>query len=68
MTEPKNDVTIFEQDGKVYTVLSHEMPVKDLAKETAGGIRYMAKIPRAKMRVISIEAFRSMPFGKPSKV
>lgn len=60
------DVTIFEQDGKVYTVLSHQMPTKDLAKETASGIRYMAKIPRAKMRVVGIEEFRNMPFGKPS--
>ena len=59
------DVTIFEQDGKVYCALSHTMPVRDLAKETAHGIREAAKIPRAKMKVVSIEEFKSLPFEAP---
>lgn len=59
------DVTIFEQDGKVYRALSHTMPVKDLARETACGIREVAKIPRAKMKVVSVEEFKSMPFEAP---
>ena len=68
MTQPKpTEATIFEQDGKVYAVLSHSMPLRDLAKETAKEIRYMAKIPRAKMRVVSVEEFKQMPFGRPSK-
>ncbi len=58
--------TIFEQDGKVYCVLSHSMPSKDLAKYTAQEIRAMAKIPRAQMRVVTVEEFKAMPFGKPS--
>ena len=57
--------TIFEQDGKVYCVMSHDMPVKDLALETGRGIRAMAKIPRARMRVVTTEEFKAMPFGSP---
>lgn len=60
------DVTIFEQDGKVYTAISHSMPVRDLAKETARGIREMGKIPRAKMRVVSREEFATIPFAEPT--
>lgn len=62
------DVTIFEQDGKVYCALSHSMPTKELAKETAKGIREMAKIPRGKMRVVSVEEFKKMPFEEPVSV
>ena len=62
-----SDVTIFEQDGKVYCVFSHNMPVKDLSRETGKEIRQMDKVPRARMRVVTIEEFRNMPFGKPSK-
>lgn len=61
------DVTIFEQDGKVYCVLSHAMPTKDLASETARQIRAMAKIPRARMRVVSDEEARTLPFGASSR-
>lgn len=61
------DVTIFEQDGKVYRALSHTMPVKDLARETACGIREAAKIPGAKMKTVSLEEFKSMPFGEPKE-
>lgn len=61
------DCTIFEQDGNVYCVLSHAMPAKDLAKETAKEIRYMPKIPRARMRVVTADEFRKMPFKKPIK-
>ncbi len=59
--------TIFEQDGVVYCALSHSMPVKDLAKETAKEIRYMAKIPRAKMRTATVDEIRKMPFGRTKK-
>lgn len=67
MAEDNQMVTIFEQDGRIYTVLSHSMPAKDLAKETAKGIRDMPNIPRARMRVVTIEGFMQMPFEKPSK-
>jgi uncharacterized Zn finger protein (UPF0148 family) len=60
-----SDTTIFEQDGVVYCALCHSMPTKDLARETAREIREMAKVPRAKMKVVSTEEFRKMPFGKP---
>ena len=60
-------VTIFEQDGLVYTVMSHAMPAKDLAKETAKAIRYMPKIPRSQMRIVSIEEFKQMPFEAPKR-
>jgi len=63
-----SDVTIFEQDGKAYCALSHSMPTKELAKETARGIREMAKIPRGKMRVVSVEEFKKMPFEAPACV
>ena len=59
------NITIFEQDGKVYTALSHMMPVGDLARETARGIRLMPKIPRSQMRVITKEEFNKMPFEEP---
>ena len=63
-----NDVTIFEQDGNVYAALSDTMGAKELAKDTAEEIRYMPKIPRAKMRVVSVEEFRKLPWVKPKKV
>ena len=64
----ENDLcTIFEQDGKIYCVISHEVPAKQLAKDIASEIRYMPKIPRAKMRVVTVDEFRKMPFGRPSK-
>ena len=62
------DVIIFEQDGNVYTALSQSMPVKELAKETAREIRAMAGIPRSKMRVVTVEEFKAMPFKKPKLV
>ena len=61
------DVTIFEQDGVAYCLLSHLMPTRDLAKETAKAIRDMPKIPRAKMRVVDVEEARKMPLGSPKK-
>ena len=64
MSEEPTTGTIFEQDG---VVLSHSMPAKDLAKETAREIRYMAKIPRAVMRTATIEEIRKMRFGRPTK-
>ena len=60
------DCTIFEQDGKVYAVISHNIPARDLAKELGREIRYMPKVPRARMRVVAIEEFKSMPFGRPA--
>jgi len=59
--------TIFEQDGVVYCIISHDIPPKELAKLIASEIRYMAKIPRAKMRTVTTEEFRKMKFGKPKK-
>lgn len=68
VTMAENDLcTIFEQDGKVYCVISHEIPSRELAKLIGNEIRYMPKIPRAKMRVVIADEFRKMPFGKPSK-
>ena len=60
-------VTIFEQDGTVYTVLSHSMPAKELAKETAKEIRAMATIPRSQMKVVTISEFMQMPFACPTR-
>lgn len=62
-----NYCTIFEQDGKVYTVISHAMPTRELAKHVGAGIRRMVKIPRANMRTVTIDQFKTMPFGKPSE-
>ena len=63
-----NDVTIFEQDGVVYCVISHDMPVKTLAKEIAKEIRCLDTVPRARMRVVSVEEFKAMPLAMPKKV
>jgi hypothetical protein len=63
-----SDTTIFEQDGVVYCALCHSMPTKDLARETARGIREMTTIPRARMRVVPVEEVRKMPFGKPKNL
>lgn len=62
------DVTIFEQDGKVYAALSHTMNARELAKETAAEIRYMDKIPRSCMRVITSEELKQKTWAKPSKI
>ncbi len=62
-----NDNTIFEQDGKVYAICSHDVPTKELAKFISEELRYMHKVPRAKMRIVTTEEFRKMPFGRPSK-
>ena len=67
MSEEPKTGTIFEQDGVVYCALSHSMPAKDLAKETAREIRYMAKIPRAVMRTATVGEIRKMKFGGPKK-
>ena len=61
------DVTIFEQDGKVYVALSHGMPSKELAKETAKCIRQMAKVPRSRMRVVNLEEAKHLEFATPTK-
>jgi hypothetical protein len=61
------DVTIFEQDGKVYAAFSHRMPSSDLAKQTAKAIREMPNIPRARMRVVSTDEVRNLPFATPKK-
>ena len=65
MTE-SNLNTIFEQDGKVYAICSHCVPIRDLSKFISSELRYMAKIPRAQMRVVTTEEFKNMPFGKPT--
>jgi hypothetical protein len=62
-----NEATIFEQDGKVYVAISHSIPAGHLAKMIAKEIRYMSKIPRARMRIVSMDEVRKMPFGRPSK-
>ena len=67
MSQNNNDCTVFEQDGKVYCVICHTMPTKDRARETAKAIREMAKIPRARMRVVTREEFGVMPFGEPKE-
>jgi hypothetical protein len=59
------DVTVFEQDGKAYAAISHRLSAPELAKNIAKEIRYMPRVPRAKMRVVSVEQFKAMPFGKP---
>lgn len=58
--------TIFEQDGKVYAICSHNVPAKDLAKFISTELRHMAKIPRAQMRTVTTEEFKGMPFGYPN--
>lgn len=60
--------TIFEQDGKVYAICSHDVPTGDLSRFISSELRYMNKIPRAQMRVVTTEEFRTMSFSKPSKV
>ena len=59
--------TIFEQDGKVYAICSHNMPLRDLSRFISTELRYMEKFPRARMRIITTEEFQKMPFGKPKK-
>ena len=61
------DVTTFEQDGVVYAAISHRAPPNVLAKIIASEIRYMGKVPRSKMRVITVDEFRVMPFGTPKR-
>jgi hypothetical protein len=59
--------TIFEQDGVIYAVGSHNMPAADLAKFISRELRYAAKrVPRYQMRIVTTEVVRTMPFGKPS--
>jgi len=68
MIENKSNLnTIFEQDGKVYAICSHNVPTKDLSRFISTELRYMNKIPRAQMRVVTTEEFKDMPFGKPSQ-
>lgn len=62
-----SDITIFEQDGKVYTAISNTMPAKELAKNIAKEIRHMPKIPRARMRVVTKEECLKLPWGTPSR-
>ena len=57
--------TIFEQDGKVYAVCSHQVPAKDLAKFISSELKYMGKVPRGKMRIVSTAEFKKMQFGAP---
>ena len=62
------DSTIFEQDGTAYfAIVMNPNHARDTAKEIAKQIRYMAKIPRARMRVVSGEEVRAIPFGSPKK-
>ncbi len=64
-----NQNTIFEQDGKIYALCSHNVPPGDLAKFISSELRYAAKrVPRYQMRIVSTEEIRKMPFGKPSKI
>lgn len=67
MTE-SNLNTIFEQDGKVYAICSHNVPTGDLSRFISRELRYTKKIPRVQMRVVTTEEFKQMPFGKPSNV
>jgi len=68
MLEKKsNQNTIFEQDGMVYAICSHNVPHKDLAHFISTELRHMDKFPRAQMRTITTEQFKKMPFGSPSK-
>ncbi len=60
-------VTIFEQDGKVYAICSHNVTTGDLSRFISSELRYSKKIPRAQMRVVTTEEFRLMPFGKPTE-
>src|SRR3972149_11991639 len=60
-----SDVTIFEQDGYPYLVLSHKMPLKELARETAKAIRGMVHIARSRMRVVPREELRTMNLKTP---
>jgi hypothetical protein len=57
--------TIFEQDGKVYAICSHKVPSMDLAKFISTELRHSVKFPRAQMRIVTTEEFKSMPFGCP---
>ena len=59
--------TIFEQDGRVWAVCSHRVPTGHLSRFLSSELRYMNKIPRAQMRVVTIEELKKMPFGEPSK-
>ena len=67
MENRSNLNTIFEQDGKVYEVCSHNVPTGDLSRFISSGLRYTKKIPRAQMRVVTTEEVRKMPFSRPSK-
>lgn len=58
--------TIFEQDGKVYAICSHNVPTGHLSRFISTELRYLKKIPRAQMRTVTTEEFKKMPFGEPS--
>ncbi len=65
MTSEQNINTIFEQNGVVYAVCSHNVSPSDLAKFISTELRHIHKIPGAKMRTATTEEVRSMPFGSP---
>lgn len=67
MREQEHMATIFEQDGRVYAICSHNVPTGDLSRFISRELRYTKKIPRAQMRIVTAEEFRQMPFGKPTK-
>lgn len=58
---------IFEQDGKVYAICSHNVPDADLGKFISSELRHMGQVPRARMRIVTTAEFRKMPFGPPAK-
>ena len=60
-------VTIFEQDGKVYLAISHKMPYKNFVNLVNLGVRGMIGVPRSICRVVTVEEFKSMPFGSPNQ-
>ena len=61
--------TIFEQDGKVYAICSHNVPPKELSHFISTELRYGKKhIPRFQMRVVTTEDFKTrMEYGEPAE-
>ena len=57
--------TIFEQNGVVYAVCSHKVPSKDLARFIVTELHYMDKIPGARMRTVTNDEVKALPFGAP---
>ena len=55
-------ITIFEQDGQIYSAFSHGGP--SMAENIAAELELMAGFPGASMKIISIEEFCARPFGR----